>query len=158
MQFGMIVSMIFAVLAVIFAVQNTEIVTLHFFIWSFSLPLAILMILALAIGAVFAAVFTLPGWFRWKRSDRVYKKELTGLEDSLSKYRADLIDTQNKNKDLRQKIFELEEAKDQLEATAMRRSGADISASECGTCRVQMRHGRKLKGRQIGRASCRERV
>ena len=116
MQFGMIVSMIFAVLAVIFAVQNTEIVTLHFFIWSFSLPLAILMILALAIGAVFAAVFTLPGWFRWKRSDRVYKKELTGLEDSLSKYRADLIDTQNKNKDLRQKIFELEEAKDQLEA------------------------------------------
>ncbi len=28
---------------------------------------------------------------------------------------------------------------------AMRRSGADISASECGTCRVQMRHGGGLE-------------
>lgn len=115
MQFGMIFSLFFAVIAVIFAVQNTATAHLNFFIWSFDLPLAILLIVALTIGALFAAVFTLPGWFRWKRSDRAHKKELSGLEDSLSKYRADLIDTQNKNKDLRQKIFELEEAKDKLE-------------------------------------------
>ena len=74
------------------------------------------MIAALTIGAVFTMVYTLPGWFRWKRSDRIHKKELDGLEDNLSKYRADLIDTQNKNKDLRQKILELEEAKKSLEA------------------------------------------
>lgn len=116
MQFGMIFSLIFALIAVIFAVQNTAIVRLNFFIWQFDLPLAILMILALTIGAVFAMIFTLPGWLRWKRSDRIHKKELTGLEDNLSKYRADLIDTQNKNKDLRQKILELEEAKETLEA------------------------------------------
>ena len=116
MQFGMILTLFFAVIAVIFAVQNTATARLNFFIWYFDLPLAILMILALTIGALFAAVFTLPGWLRWKKSDRAHKKELSGLEDSLSKYRADLIDTQNKNKDLRQKIFELEEAKDHLES------------------------------------------
>ena len=37
------------------------------------------------------------------------------MEESLAKYRTDLIDTQNKNKDLRQKIVEVEEAKESLE-------------------------------------------
>lgn len=122
MQFGMIFSLIFAVIAVIFAVQNTAVVSLYFFLWHFEVPLAILLIVALTIGAIFASLFTFPGWFKWKRSDKAHKKELSGLEDSLSKYRADLIDTQNKNKDLRQKILELEDVKMQLEAAQV---GAD---------------------------------
>lgn len=115
MQFVMIFSLVIAVLAVLFAMQNTASVTLQFFVWTFHSPLAVLLLVALTIGAVLTSLLTIPGWFKSKKSKSSHQKEIAELEDSLSKYRTDLIDTQNKNKDLRQKILELEEAKQNLE-------------------------------------------
>lgn len=115
MQFVMIFSLILAVLAVVFALQNTAMVTLSFFIWTFNSPLALLLLIALTIGAIITSILTLPGWVKNKRSSSVHRKEVAGMEESLAKYRTDLIDTQNKNKDLRQKIIEVEEAKEALE-------------------------------------------
>ena len=115
MQFVMIFSLVIAVIAVMFAMQNTAVVTLKFFIWTFESPLALLLIIALTVGAIITSIFTLPGWFKTKKFHSRHDKEINDLEESLSKYRTDLIDTQNKNKDLRQKIFEIEEAKEKLE-------------------------------------------
>lgn len=115
MQFVMIFSLVVAVIAVMFAIQNTAVVTLKFFIWTFESPLALLLIIALTVGAVILSFFTLPDWFKNRKFHSKHDKEINDLEESLSKYRADLIDTQNKNKDLRQKIFEIEEAKEKLE-------------------------------------------
>lgn len=115
MQFVMIFSLVVAVLSVMFAMQNTAVVTLKFFIWSFESPLALLLIIALTVGAVIISIFTLPDWFKNRKFHSKHDKEINDLEESLSKYRADLIDTQNKNKDLRQKILEIEEAKEKLE-------------------------------------------
>ena len=115
MQFVMIFSLVIAVLAVMFSMQNTASVTLQFFIWTFQSPLAVLLLIALTIGAILTSLLTIPGWFKSKKSKTRHHKEVVELEDSLAKYRTDLIDTQNKNKDLRQKILELEEAKQNLE-------------------------------------------
>ncbi len=115
MQFVMIFSLIIAVFAVMFAMQNTATVTLKFFVWTFESPLALLLIIALTIGAAITSFLTLPGWFKSKRFRSSHNKEIGELEENLAKYRTDLIDTQNKNKDLRQKILEVEEAKEALE-------------------------------------------
>ena len=117
MQFVMIFSLAVAVLAVMFSMQNTETVLLKFFIWEFHSPLAVLMLISLTIGAILTTLLTIPGWFRSKKTNSRHHKEVVELEDSLAKYRTDLIDTQNKNKDLRQKILELEETKQNLERT-----------------------------------------
>lgn len=114
MQFVMIFSLILAVLAVVFALQNTAMVTLSFFIWTFESPLALLLLIALTIGAIITTIVSLPGWIKTRHSTTVHKREVAGMEESLAKYRTDLIDTQNKNKDLRQKIMEVEEAKETL--------------------------------------------
>lgn len=114
MQFVMIFSLILAVLAVVFALQNTAMVTLSFFIWTFESPLALLLLIALTIGAIITTIVSLPGWLKARHSTTVHKREVAGMEESLAKYRTDLIDTQNKNKDLRQKIIEVEEAKETL--------------------------------------------
>ena len=114
MQFVVIFSLILAVLAVVFALQNTAMVTLTFFVWTFESPLALLLLIALTIGAIITTIVSLPGWIKTRRSTTVHKREVAGMEESLAKYRTDLIDTQNKNKDLRQKIIEVEEAKETL--------------------------------------------
>ncbi len=114
MQFVMIFSLILAVLAVVFALQNTATVTLSFFIWTFESPLALLLLIVLTIGAIITTIVSLPGWIKARHSTTVHKREVAGMEESLAKYRTDLIDTQNKNKDLRQKIIEVEEAKEAL--------------------------------------------
>lgn len=115
MQFVMIFSLIIAVLSVMFALQNTAVVSLKFFIWTFESPLGLLLLIALTVGAIIISILTLPGWFKNKRIKSIHQKELGELEENLAKYRTDLIDTQNKNKDLRQKVLELEEAKENLE-------------------------------------------
>ena len=115
MQFVMIFSLIIAVLSVMFALQNTAVVSLKFFIWTFESPLGLLLLIALTVGAIIISILTLPSWFKNKRIKSIHQKELGELEENLAKYRTDLIDTQNKNKDLRQKVLELEEAKENLE-------------------------------------------
>jgi uncharacterized integral membrane protein len=117
MQFVMIFSLAVAVLAVMFSMQNTETVLLKFFIWEFHSPLAVLMLIALTIGAILTTLLTIPGWFRSKKTNSRHHKEVVELEDSLAKYSTPLIETQNKNKDLRQRILELEETKQNLERT-----------------------------------------
>lgn len=115
MQFVIIFALVVAILAVMFALQNTAVVTLHFFAASFEEPLALFMLIAIALGAVLISILTIPGWFKSKKISSRHSKEVGELEDSLAKYRTDLIDSQNSNKDLRQKIMEVEEAKENLE-------------------------------------------
>ena len=115
MQFVLIFALIVSIGAVIFALQNPNIVALHFINWDFEQPLALLLLIAMAIGAMIISILTVPGWIRSRQVRNKHRKEISELEDNLSKYRSNLIDAQNSNKDLRQKILEIEEAKESLE-------------------------------------------
>ena len=115
MQFVIIFALIVSIFAVMFALQNPEIVTLHFIIWDFQQPLALFLLIAMAIGALIISILTIPGWIKSRQQRSKHRKEVAELEDNLSKYRSNLIDAQNSNKDLRQKILEIEEAKESLE-------------------------------------------
>lgn len=115
MQFVIIFALIVSIFAVMFALQNPNIVKLHFIIWDFEQPLALFLLIAMAIGALIISILTIPGWIKSRQMRSKHRKEVAELEDNLSKYRSNLIDAQNSNKDLRQKILEIEEAKENLE-------------------------------------------
>ena len=115
MQFVIIFALIVSIFAVMLALQNPNIVTLHFIIWDFEQPLALFLLIAIAVGALIISILTVPGWIRNRQLRSKHRKEVAELEDNLSKYRSNLIDAQNSNKDLRQKILEIEEAKEKLE-------------------------------------------
>lgn len=115
MQFVIIFALIVSIFAVMFALQNPNIVSVHFIIWDFEQPLALFLLIAIAIGALIISILTVPGWIKNRQMKNKHRKEVAELEDNLSKYRSNLIDAQNSNKDLRQKILEIEEAKEKLE-------------------------------------------
>lgn len=115
MQFVIIFALIVSIFAVMFALQNPNIVTVHFMAWDFEQPLALFLLIAIALGALIISILTIPGWIKSRQMRSKHRKEVAELEDNLSKYRSNLIDAQNSNKDLRQKILEIEEAKEKLE-------------------------------------------
>ena len=68
MRLGIIAGACLLVLAVVFALQNTQVVTLRFLFWQFSLSRALLVLLVLLVGIV-------VGWllhgYRIRRKRRV---------------------------------------------------------------------------------------
>lgn len=115
MQFTIIFALLVAIIAVMFALQNPTPVVLHLIAWDIEKPLALFMLVALALGAIMISILSVPAWFRAQKIKKNHNKEISELEDSLSKYRSNLIDAQNSNKDLRQKLIELEESRSALE-------------------------------------------
>jgi len=99
MQFVIIFALIVSIFAVMFALQNPNVVPLTFFVWKFEQPLALFLLISMAIGALIISILTIPGWLRSRQQRNKHRKEVAELEDNLSKYRSNLIDAQNSNKD-----------------------------------------------------------
>ncbi len=126
MQLVIIFALIVAILAVLFAFQNPGVVTLQLFAWTFSKPLALFLLIAFLLGALVLGLLSIPGAIRRAQEAKKHRKAVSDLEDNLSKYRSNLIDAQNSNKDLRQKILEIEDAKAALE-TAQKKAESEIN-------------------------------
>ena len=60
MQIFLFFALIIAVLAVFFALQNSDPVTLKFAVWEFNSSLAFVLLLALLAGALISFFFSLP--------------------------------------------------------------------------------------------------
>lgn len=126
MQFVIIFALIVSIFAVMFALQNPTVVPLHFIIWDFEQPLTLYLLISIVLGAFIISILTIPGAIRNRQLRNKHRREVTDLEDNLSKYRSNLIDAQNSNKDLRQKILEIEDAKEKLEQ-AQKQAEQEIS-------------------------------
>ena len=126
MKFEIIFALIVSIFAVMFALQNPTIVPLTFIIWNFEEPLALFLLISIAVGALIISVLTIPGWLKSRKQIGKHHKEVAELEDNLSKYRSNLIDAQNSNKDLRQKILEIEQTKEELEV-AQKKANDEIN-------------------------------
>jgi uncharacterized integral membrane protein len=79
MRLGLIVGIAIAIGAVAFALQNNVPVTVTFLVWRFDSSLAMVLLLALAIGAIVMALVTAPGALkaRWALSRQ--RKEIDEL-------------------------------------------------------------------------------
>lgn len=118
MQIFLILALIIAILAVIFAVQNVTVVTITFFAWTIHTSLAVALLVALGAGVLLTLLLSVPGMFKNGWNSVSQKKKMSSLEVERDKYKAK-IDEANAERDkylkkLEEKEKEISDLEEQL--------------------------------------------
>lgn len=80
MQFFLFLALILALALVLFAVQNSTVITLTFIKWTFAGSLAFILALTFA-GGMFTGIFlSIPTWWRKARENRAQRRRIQELE------------------------------------------------------------------------------
>ena len=108
MQIFVFLALIIAVIAVIFAVQNTLIVTVSFLIWKFNGSLALVLLLAIAVGALISFLASSPTLVRGKWSLRSQRKRTNELESNLNASTQRVAELESSLNASTQRVTELE--------------------------------------------------
>jgi putative membrane protein len=90
MQIFLILALVIALVAVIFALQNTAAITVSFLFWQFHGSLALVLIISLAVGALITIMALLPGILRGRWSLRKLRKQLAEVEGDLKAHKQSL--------------------------------------------------------------------
>jgi lipopolysaccharide assembly protein A len=80
MQFLVFLSLLIAIIAVIFALQNTAIATVSFLVWELSSSLALILLIAVFAGVLISFLVSLPQLVRANIKVRGLKKQVADLE------------------------------------------------------------------------------
>lgn len=80
MQIFMILALLIAIVAVVFAVQNPTFVTITFVTWSIHTSLAVALLVALAAGVLITLLVSIPGRVKGSFTSASQKKKHTQLE------------------------------------------------------------------------------
>lgn len=80
MQLTVIAAIFVAIAGVVFAMQNNVPVTVNFLLWRFDSSLAMVLLLAVAMGAIIIALLTTPGTVRRQWQVARQKKRIEELE------------------------------------------------------------------------------
>ncbi|MBC8508325.1 MAG: LapA family protein [Anaerolineales bacterium] len=88
MQIFLIISLIIAALATIFAIQNATPTTVNFFIWEFEGSLALILLIALIAGALISLFASMPALIKSKLAVTSLNKKLTKSETEIQKVKA----------------------------------------------------------------------
>jgi len=94
MQIFLFLALIISVLAVIFAVQNNDPATVSFAMWKFNGSLALILLVAVAAGALISFFVSLPTNLKTRWTIRQQRKRLSELESSLATVRGQLEEAQ----------------------------------------------------------------
>lgn len=86
MQIFIILALLIAIVAVVFAVQNTAAVTISFLIWKLEGSLALVLLITLLVGVLISLLASTPGLIRGKWNTSSQKKKLTSLEAERENY------------------------------------------------------------------------
>ena len=84
----LLLALTFAVLAVIFALQNPTIVTVSFFGYSVDGSLALFILIAVIVGILIGVLVMVPGTIRHSLELRNHRKRIGDLEKSLDTQKA----------------------------------------------------------------------
>jgi uncharacterized integral membrane protein len=79
----LILALVFAILAVIFASQNPEVVTLSFYGYRVEGSLAVIILISMGIGVLIGASILIPGAVKRGIELRNHRKTVGGLEKTL---------------------------------------------------------------------------
>jgi uncharacterized integral membrane protein len=66
-QFYVIIALLLATLVAIFAVQNAQEVSIRFLVWTFQSSVVVVILISLGVGALLAALMSLPQMLRARR-------------------------------------------------------------------------------------------
>lgn len=84
MRIFLLFALVIALLAVIFALQNTQVVSINFLAWTFQSSIALEMIVTLIAGVLVGILAMLPSSIRSQLQISSKKREKAGLETSLA--------------------------------------------------------------------------
>lgn len=114
MQILLISGIGFAIVAVLFALQNNVPVTVSFFAWSFGGSLALVLLITLGLGAMVAGLVSSPRLLRSQWAGSRLRRQVAALEEE--------------NRDLRQRVAELDrQLESLLAAQALEASPIDVT-------------------------------
>jgi putative membrane protein len=88
MQLAVIVAIVIAIAGVMFAVQNSVPATVVFFLWRFDGSLGVILLLALALGALIVGLVSTPATLRSSWAAKRQRREIDGLKASIAELRA----------------------------------------------------------------------
>jgi uncharacterized integral membrane protein len=78
-QFYLILALVLATLVAIFAVQNAQEVSVRFLVWTFQSSVVVVILISLGVGALLAALISLPQSLKSRRRLRESEKRLERL-------------------------------------------------------------------------------
>ena len=112
MIFSLILALLFALVAVIFALGNTAPVTISFLTWHLDdQPLALVLLIAVALGILIGVLLMTPSVVKQKLALSGEKKKLKGTEKELDEHKTKLTELEEKKKAEEEKRKADEQAK-----------------------------------------------
>jgi uncharacterized integral membrane protein len=90
MQVFLLISLFIAILAIVFALQNAIPVTITFLVWKLDSSLALVLLVALAVGVLISFLATLPSLFRGRWTVSSQKRQVKRLEAQVVDYKDQL--------------------------------------------------------------------
>jgi len=106
----LILALIVAILAVLFAVQNTQAITVSLLLWEFEQPLALILLIVLALGVLIGLLATSPGMIRRSFTVSGQKKKIDALEKDLQQQKTELAQTKQTLEEMSKQPEEQEQA------------------------------------------------
>ncbi len=86
----LILALMIAIIAVIFALQNTAAITISFFLWEVSGSLALVVLVTLVFGVLVGWLFAAPSLVKGSFQGSNQRKRITALEKEISDYKINL--------------------------------------------------------------------
>ena len=83
----LILALAIAIVAVIFALQNTATITVAFFAWKVTGSLSLVLLVALAIGVLIGLLFLMPSYVRNSFQVSGHRKRIGSLEKELDDHK-----------------------------------------------------------------------
>ena len=90
----LIVALVIAVLAVVFALQNSMLVTISFFNWTVTGSLSLVLLATLAIGVLIGLLVLAPSLLRKAFKSSSQRKRIDALENEVSQHKAKVAELQ----------------------------------------------------------------
>lgn len=100
MQLWLIMAIVVAMLAVIFALQNAVPITVSFLTWKFESSLALVLLLTIALGVLMSLLVSVPSKIKKIKTILDQKKKIQELEK--------ILQSENDNKEEKKEILEQE--------------------------------------------------
>lgn len=107
MQILVIIALLIAIIAVIFALQNLAAVTVTFLFWSIHGSLALVLLVTLTSGVLISLLASMPGLIRGKWTSSKEKKRLVTLESERNNYKSRAEEADKEVKELEEQLASL---------------------------------------------------
>ncbi|TNJ36060.1 LapA family protein [Chlorobaculum thiosulfatiphilum] len=90
----LIIALLIAVLAVVFALQNSMLVTVSFFSWTITGSLSLVLLATLAIGVLIGLLVLSPALLKKTFKSSSQRKRIDALENEVSQHKAKVAELQ----------------------------------------------------------------